>query len=219
MVTGKHPSRIRFAKVAARCFLEQTHSEKELIIINDSSFPVGCSHSQVREIMVPYSLDTTLGDLRNAGILHARGELVLQWDDDDWHDPRRMELQASFWERGSVVLLKQQIRYSFPHNTAYLHKTPKGIVGTILHERNCKVRYPSVRCGEDLVFLRQFRYHKVFQYGSPLYIRFYHGENTLDANYIMGRFAQERNRDRWRLPAQAQCFLRFILDEYYAEVK
>ena len=113
MVTGKHACRRSFSQAAIRCFLEQTHPDKELVIINGGGPPLCSAHPEVREIVVPVGSDVTLGDLRNIGLEQARGDLIIQWDDDDWHHPRRMEFQTSAWEPGTAVLLRQQIRVSY----------------------------------------------------------------------------------------------------------
>ena len=215
MITGKHPSRTNLARVAVRCFLEQTYSEKELVIINDSEIPLAVSNPQVREILVPFSPSVTLGDLRNLGIDHSRGDLLIQWDDDDWHHPNRIDRQVSAWTKGVAVLLREQIRYNSCNGNAFLHQNPKGIIGTILHERRCAARYPSIRKAEDTRFLRQFHLQNVVHSIPPLYIRLCHGANTWEAKFIMGDLAANSVRNQWRLAFQARKQLQFVVKHYY----
>jgi glycosyltransferase involved in cell wall biosynthesis len=215
MITGKHPDRIKMAKVAVRCFLEQTHREKELIIINDGRIALGCEDRSVHEFMLPYSAKTTLGDLRNLALERARGDLVLLWDDDDWHHPARMETQAAAWEKGLPVLLKKQVRYNFLNGAAFVHESASGINGTMLHERNCGVRYPSVRKGEDTHFLAAFPRRKVIDAPPSLHIRFYHGGNTWDGEFIMHEYHSDEVRGKWKLPAADARLLRSVLKKCY----
>jgi glycosyltransferase involved in cell wall biosynthesis len=218
MITGKDARRREFAQVAVRCFLEQTHENKELVIVNDSGLPLGCSDPRIREIMPPFSPRTTLGDLRNIGLQHSSGDLVIQWDDDDWHDPERMEIQASFWEPGTAVLLKQQIRYSTLTRAAFLSDWRHGIHGTILHERSDRLRYPRLRKGEDSVFLAPFRQRKLVDASPVLYIRFFHGANTWDARHIMGNHTGTADSGRSELSQDELELLNFVLKEYYSDV-
>lgn len=213
MITGKDARRRSLAAVAIRCFLEQTHVDKELLIINDSGVPLSTGFPNVREILLAARRDRTLGDLRNEGIRQSTGDLIVQWDDDDWHHPARIATQALSWERGAAVLLRQQIRYSFVSQSAFLFYWPTGIDGTILHERNASPSYPSISRGEDTEFLRHFSKRQLLDCSPPLYIRFYHGTNTWEASHIMGEFASAVNRVSL-LPVDASL-LRFVLKEYY----
>lgn len=216
MITGKRRVRNDLARTAVRCFLNQSYAEKELVVINDGgkSF-LRCNDPAVREIRLRKSSTITLGDLRNVGLANARGELVIQWDDDDWHHPKRIEVQVASWEKGTAVLLGEQIRYSFVHGIGFLYRKRTGIEGTILHERLAKLRYPSVVRGEDTRFLAHFRGRRIVEYPEPLYVRFFHRANTWGVSHIM------RGLERTHLPEQLQLspsqvvLLYRVLNDYY----
>jgi glycosyltransferase involved in cell wall biosynthesis len=215
MITGKSPTRREWAKVAIRCFLEQTHSEKELVIINDGRVPVGSSDPQVRELMIPHSPNVSLGELRNIGLQQARGEFVIQWDDDDWHHPRRIELQLSCWEKGAAVLLQKQIRYNFLDGEAIVYNRLSGIHGTILHEKLEGVRYLNRSKREDSWFLINFSHRKILNCCPPLYIRFCHGANTWNPRHIMLGSKLRCFRNRPKLSPREQELMNFVLLHYY----
>lgn len=192
MVTGRDSTRQPLANAAVRCFSRQTFADSELVIINDG-VPLfsGIPSPRVREVRISRSDSVTLGDLRNIGLAEARGELVIQWDDDDWHHPRRIEIQVQAWNRGAAVLLRRQYRYNLLTGAAIIYDLPSGIHGTILHERQVSAKYPSLRKEEDTLFLKQFKERVVVDTTPSLYIRLYHGANTWDQAHVMGQSPQQ----------------------------
>jgi glycosyltransferase involved in cell wall biosynthesis len=232
MVTGKSAAHESLARVALRCFLEQTWpaESRELVIINDGpyrllaspdSYEVG-GRPLVREVVVPAGRHP-LGELRNIGLDEARGEYVIQWDDDDWHGPGRMELQAGpvLGGQAACTFLTRQVRYSIPQNSAKVFSANR-IHGTVMH-RACSTRYPAARRSEDTGFM----FRIVRDFGPRLiadidpapeecdryYIRFHHGGNTWGAGHIMGIDALLPGS--WRLPVPALRRVRRVLRNYY----
>ena len=63
----------------------------------------------------------TLGELRNASVEAARGDIVCQWDDDDRYHPRRLELQfaAMRVENSEFCFLTDQLHLFAPDRTMY----------------------------------------------------------------------------------------------------
>lgn len=167
---------------------------------------------------MPYNKATTLGDLRNIGLEQARGELVIQWDDDDWHHPQRMEIQARHWRPGAAVLLRRQYRYSLVGGHVILHEAPAGIHGTILHERAIAARYPSLRKEEDTLFLKSFPERVVVDAPASLYIRLYHGQNTWDEAHVMGRSPAMAKFTRPVTAPAELTFLQNTIRRDYAEL-
>jgi glycosyltransferase involved in cell wall biosynthesis len=93
MVTRGDLGILRFA---AECYRRQTWANRELVVVTDRSrvaaveaFLQGEGLPQVR--MVPADEDLTLGDLRNLAVSRSRGEILVQWDDDDLYDPLRLQ--------------------------------------------------------------------------------------------------------------------------------
>lgn len=193
MVTGKSPDRLPMARLAVKAFEEQTYPAKELLIINDSNTPVLQHPSQnMRELRVDKGF--TLGELRNFGLRHARGDWICQWDDDDYYAPDRLALQMVAASGRNAVLLRCQVRYSFLSDSAYVmrwsYKSCPGIPGTILHPNCGALFYPRESRAEDEIFIAEHFPSDVIvinnESHASVYLRFFHGNNTWDENHVMG---------------------------------
>ncbi len=88
-------NRRAFVPRAIACFQSQNYLEKELIILddgNDSVADLVPDDPGIRYVRLPERLP--LGAKRNECVRLARGGLVMHWDDDDWHAPRRIRCQV-----------------------------------------------------------------------------------------------------------------------------
>lgn len=228
MITGKHVSRTDLARAAIRSFDKQIYKNKDLLIINDGDEPLFSNTMplNVREVQVPKGM--TLGELRNVGLTEATGDLVMQWDDDDWSHPIRMGYQVKAWESNpsNAILLRWQVRYSFVTDSAKYwgwttnHPTVPGIPGTILHANTPDLSYRSEKRAEDDHFIEDhFSGHVTVLENSPAreqahyYVRFYHGGNTWDERHVMG----ERGPGGWDLEQGTQTYLKNLLQYEYQE--
>ncbi|HTW91655.1 MAG TPA: glycosyltransferase [bacterium] len=176
----------------------------------------------VREVFVAHDR-YPLGTLRNIGLDVAMGEYAIQWDDDDWHGPGRIELQAApiVREQAVCTFLNRQIRYSIPYNSAKVFSATR-IHGTIMH-RICDIRYAALRRREDTEFMFQFLSHfgaeRVAEVAVPLdlcdrvYIRLHHGRNTWNATHIMGLSVLQPGN--WQLGRDACERLQRVLLDYF----
>ena len=173
MLTGKDRSRIPFCTMAVKCFLEQSWPNKELVIVNHGDWDVslGCPEN-VREFHVER---TTMGLMRQECLDHARGDVVIQWDDDDISMPERMKVQAAPILSGEAeaTFLGSQIRYSLVTNCALVgwNKRNAGIDGTVCHRRRDKYAYQDVKAREDSIFRRHFAKSQVVIQGDRLHVR------------------------------------------------
>ena len=93
--------RLTLAKRAMRSFAEQTWTDRELVIVTAGSgrfvdaLQSEASALGIAAIFVRAAPTTSLGALRNLSLDAADGEIVCQWDDDDFHHPRRIEAQRA----------------------------------------------------------------------------------------------------------------------------
>ena len=81
-----------FARQAIRCYLRQTYSPSELVVVDDGERPVEefcLGQPGVRYIRLPEF--TVLGAKLNLGIDHCRGSVIQRWDDDDYYPPAFLE--------------------------------------------------------------------------------------------------------------------------------
>jgi glycosyltransferase involved in cell wall biosynthesis len=94
-------NRPQLAAQAVRYFLTQNYPNAELVIVDDSSELASRLASDPRIRVIPPATRSTrrrrhsIGGLRNAGCAAARGELIVLWDDDDWHGPTRIGDQVA----------------------------------------------------------------------------------------------------------------------------
>ncbi len=88
-------NRRRFVPTAIDHFRRQGWPDKELIVVDDGS---DCVRDLIPDDpqIVYVRLDTraSIGKKRNLACERARGEIVAHWDDDDWHAPDRLQVQA-----------------------------------------------------------------------------------------------------------------------------
>jgi glycosyltransferase involved in cell wall biosynthesis len=222
MVTG-NPGRRALAEAAIKSFQLQTWDNKELLIVDDSGaeWP---SMPNVRVAEMPQTQERlTLGALRNIGLAQARGDWIIQWDDDDWYHEQRIKFMMGRTKPGYAVTLRRQIRYSFLTNNAFVNKYrfAAGLPGSIIHPKTTG-RYQEIGKHEDSRFINDHfpdRLLVVDNIGPPgpeLYLRFHHGENTWDHSHIMGSYAKKGVENLWHLSADQAKYLKKILKEHYS---
>jgi glycosyltransferase involved in cell wall biosynthesis len=214
MITGMHRARYSLARIAIRCFCEQTYPEKELLIINHGTVRLTNSERHVREILVQKRGHETVGDLRNIGLAEARGDFVITWDDDDWYSACRIEAQMSVQAGNAAVALKTQIRLNLLNSCALYQSCDGGFSGTLLHPRDVPFRYPSQVRGSDTVFLNFFKGNLTILNNEPLlYIRIFHGLNLWDGRHIMHRFANPEIQGQFELKEEHTAAIRQIMHD------
>ncbi len=169
LVTCLMPTRDRtaFALRAVEYFLRQDWPERELIVLDDGSDAL--EHRlppdpRIRYVRVPPG--TSIGAKRNRGVELARGDLIAQWDDDDWYAPARLSAQIAPIVEGSadITALVTGVwldlpTWSFWRCEPALHRRLfRGDVhgGTLLFHRRVwrrYARYPDASLAEDAAFL------------------------------------------------------------------
>lgn len=191
--------RAKLAARAVRCLAAQTWKELELVIIDDGDedyTPIlGSLPFPVTYKRIPPVAGRKLGELRNLGLESARGEMIAQWDDDEWYHPRRIETQVNelLASRAEACVLKWTLMHVDTPDLVdmpYRADAGSGTPGTIVHRRT-RVRYPNLSRSEDAKFLDTIaRDGKVAVLGtdaSHLFIRCFHGNNTWDAAHFQAR--------------------------------
>jgi glycosyltransferase involved in cell wall biosynthesis len=85
------------ALLGIEAFLGQTYPDKELLII--ARTPEAGLADHVRALdradvrLVRAEPTASQGELRNLGLSLAKGALICRWEEDDLHDPRRLDIQ------------------------------------------------------------------------------------------------------------------------------
>lgn len=196
MVTA---NRVTIAARSVQCFDRQSWPNRELVIVDDGEqdYAPLIAHlppERARIVKLPHDPATTLGQLRNRSLAEARGELIAQWDDDDWYHPDRLSVQAAALTGGAQACL---LRATLMHLDApewfdhpYVGGLKPGVPGTIVHRADARLRYPETRRSEDTVFLDQWpRDALAIVHRPELFLRAFHGSNTWERAHFERRVA------------------------------
>lgn len=150
-------NRRRFLPLALTGFLSQDYPNKELLVIDGGTDPVGDLAQSVPGVRyVRVKTTATIGSKRSLGSRLARGEIIAQCDDDDWYAPNRLTYQAAPILHGTADMtgLEGKIVLALPEGefwtiTPALHRTLfSGDVhpGTLVYRKsilNASVDYPD----------------------------------------------------------------------------
>jgi glycosyltransferase involved in cell wall biosynthesis len=197
MVTA---NRGKLARRAIECLARQTWPNLELVIVDDGEEDyrpmleefegrVSIQHHRIKK-----KDDVFLGGLRNISLDKADGEFCMQWDDDEYYHPDRVEKQMRYLlenKLDAVVLRFALMHLDVPEfvNNPYRIDGIDGIPGTILH-RKSSVRYPNQRRSEDTRYMEGIAGQGklgAMESGSHLFIRCFHGNNTWDRKHFFGK--------------------------------
>lgn len=190
MVTGARRGVDGLPQMAVKCFQKQTYEAKELIVINhgNESF----SGKNIREIKVQKTESVHVGALRNMAFDAAKGDWLLTWDDDDWHDPGHMAYQAQRTPEGRMSLLQNRIQHDFESDCALVHRFSSGFGSTMLFPRNTENRYPNWINDSDAWFRCMFFNRVVLDNPPELYVYNHHGANLTPKRRIMGSLTDKK---------------------------
>jgi glycosyltransferase involved in cell wall biosynthesis len=204
MVTLPTPERFTSVRNSIAAFCDQTHRDKELIIVVDpepvsvrttlAEYVTTLRRNDIRILVSPQKL--MLGQLRNLSVDNAQGDVVCQWDDDDLYHPQRLECQFAALMQADyeAVYLRDVMQYFPTERTLYWTNwqltEAGGHPGTLMAKRSVPFRYPVegavASLGEDLrvaLHLKQ-RGRICFLSGMPhLFIYVSHGGNSWDAGH------------------------------------
>jgi glycosyltransferase involved in cell wall biosynthesis len=162
--------RRRFVTQAVAYFLAQDYAERELVVLDDGDDPVADlmpPDDRIRYVRLDERL--VLGEKRNRACELARGELIVHWDDDDWHAADRLSYEVAELDRhGAALCGTPKVLYVEPTaRRGWLYESPRTsrrwISGLCyrraLWEAN---RFAHVQVGEDTRFVSSPRI------GAPL---------------------------------------------------
>jgi glycosyltransferase involved in cell wall biosynthesis len=181
--------RRRFVPQAVRYFQAQDYATKELVVLDDGADPIADvmpDDPQVRYIRSPGR--HTLGWKRNECVNQSRGSVIVHWDDDDWHGPRRLSCQVeSLFEGQADACGVSNMLFFDPATTRGWHYVyPSGnrpwvAGGTMCYtkafwERN---RFRDINVGEDTQFVWSAQPKKLLVLpDNTFYVAIIHPGNT-----------------------------------------
>ena len=191
--------RLRLLKQAIDCYLSQTWSRRELLIVVGGSERYQAAvadhlalleHDEIRLVRAEPGL--VLGQMRNQSLEEARGEFVCQWDDDDLYHPERLRLQYEALARAGAdaCYLTELLQFFADERALYwldwsrfslFGPAAQMLPGSLLARHDGRLRYGEADRGEDITAR-----DNVFQRMKPtglgghgfLYVYRYHGANV-----------------------------------------
>lgn len=199
--------RLDMLKRSIAYYLKQSWPNKELIVVNDGvpelqdairSHVDDLKRQDIRYIFHPTRL--TLGHLRNISVKAASGDVLCQWDDDDFYHPHRLEKQFShmkgcnadasfFFDVFNYFADSRELfwtDWSFQRTQA----PDLGHPGTLMCRRSVSLQYPmdgesAVRGEDAVVQIDLYRRCKVvgLREAGFLYTYVYHGMNTFERSH------------------------------------
>ena len=162
-------NRAEFVLQSIRYFQRQDYAERELIILDDGDDNLAerlPRDDRIRYVRLPGPL--SIGAKRNRGCAEARGDIIAQWDDDDWYGPQRVSAQVAPILAGEATitglmtwLFFDLSRGEFWRCSADLHRrmfAEDVHGGTLVYARQVwqgGARYPDRSMAEDALFPRQ----------------------------------------------------------------
>ena len=203
MVTA---NRLYIAKRAIKCFANQSYPNKELIIIDDGeenykNILKDYSKFEIKYVKVKKQKNSSLGYLRNCSLDNATGDYIVQWDDDDWYHPKRLDIQADILKKGyDACCLSATIMHINSKEYKYhpfIGQLRGGIPGSIMHKKSESIRYSNLSREEDTYYLREWSRKKLYIFGTShnyLFIRSYHGDNTWEIEHFQRRLKNSTNK-------------------------
>jgi glycosyltransferase involved in cell wall biosynthesis len=196
-LTVTREARFASLELSVGDFARQTWAERELVIVHDGDAAfdaklkaLASSHDGPVITVHREPAGQTLGELRNASVDAARGEIVCQWDDDDRYHPRRLELQfaAMRVENSEFCFLTDQLHLFAADRTMYwddwnIEVYPLNLVqGTLLGSKTALGHYSPLARGEDtpliLDLLRRGRRITRLREHGYLYVYVFDGKNA-----------------------------------------
>lgn len=181
-------------------YKNQTHPNKEVVVVDNGHVRVDdlladFDSEEVKYIRIEPSPENILGELRNISLEHATGDYLTCWDDDDWFHPERIEVELQTLKQGydACCLTGNLFHIDTDEfmNHPYRGALPNGSPSSIMHRRNSKIRYPSLRREEDTVYLDKWRDRKRYKSldlsYSYLFVRVFHGTNVSGKKHFLRR--------------------------------
>jgi len=182
------------------CFLKQTYKNKELVITYETNNPYislfnwfAKNYPEIKLIELPESPKKPLGELRNLSIEQSSGQYFMQWDDDDWFHPERIEYQVSqLTDQYKANILTRWLMFDGLTNLAYTSFRRKW-EGSILCSKDIFMKsskYPCLAKGEDTDFINNIIPHIKELDNPKLYIYVFHNNNTWYYWHFQNNFKQ-----------------------------
>ena len=164
------PTRNRpdFVRQSIAYFQRQDYAARELIIVDDGTDDLTPLLPDDERIRYTRTAPCSIGAKRNRACELARGDLIAQWDDDDWYASDRLTIQAEPLLAGEADITGLRARIFFDlerwlfwtcapqlHHRIFVHDVHGG---TLMYRRGLgelATPYPDGSLGEAALLLRR----------------------------------------------------------------
>lgn len=218
-------------KKAVLSFLRQNFKNKELIVVFEKNQQYAKEKinylkkiKNCKVILVEDGLG--LGNLRNIALENAKGDFVIQWDDDEINHPDRIRLQFKnlIYYNAYACYLEDRLHYFYNTNELFIEDGSYGSIndsikqhcpGSVLMKNKKEFKYKNYLFeGDDIDLMKQiFSKHKIATLPKHywLYCYTYHGNNTVNFNKHI-KIAQEKSYDKNFILKNKQFLIKKLLE-------
>lgn len=195
-----------FVPRAIAQFLAQDYADRELLVLDDGADRVpDLMRDDPRVRYMPLERRIVLGEKRNLACRHARGDLIVHWDDDDWSASWRLRYQVDqLIASGADVAGLSRVRFlDAATNEAWEYEYPRSgapwVYGaTLIYTKTFWQRnpFPMLSVGEDSRFVWANVPKRIHAHDDPrFFVGTVHNGNTS---------RKDTRGHRWRrYPAEA----------------
>lgn len=208
-------NRPRLVAQAYSYFQRQRYPNKELIVVADGASLTGILPETDRVRLVEVPDLRTIGEKRNISCAFARGDIIVQWDDDDWYGPRRLDVQVQPLIEGRAditgltcdtlldLATMQCWTCSAQEHSRLFGQVASGTLAFRARVWQDLARYPKQSLAEDAAFLheatrRGARLEAIRNHGQFVYVRHDNNSWCINLNRSCSRSVRSplRRRDR-----------------------
>jgi glycosyltransferase involved in cell wall biosynthesis len=185
--------RRKYIPAAIECFMAQTHSAKELIVIDDGPDRVSDLIPSGGMVRYYHLQDRrSIGEKRNIAIGLAGGDYIAHWDDDDWSHPARLreQLKALIGAQGAIAGYSSMYFIDEAGEKAWIYKgDPNYALGTSLFYTRAYWkggRFLDINVEEDNKFIERAQNSRglVTRDAGDRMVARIHSRNTCDKKYL-----------------------------------
>lgn len=186
--------RQKLTERAVRCFLDQTHAYRELLIYDTGAvpfdLPAALEDHRIFVLRNENSKGHSIGALRNEAIDMTKSDLIAHWDSDDWYARERIARQVEAATFGPTVIGFHNALFFDTRSgriDAWEYDCTRSGLGkvigsSLMYHRDAWVKRPfneHLHTGEDNDFEKRFHVQRLQGIvPSPLMIAEVHGANT-----------------------------------------
>jgi ADP-heptose:LPS heptosyltransferase/glycosyltransferase involved in cell wall biosynthesis len=178
-------------------FLGASDRPGELVIVDDSPHKDSSLMKLDRLRYLKVDSPLSLGAKRNLACQHARGDIILHWDDDDWYAPWRIEYQVSelLKHDADICGLDTLVYYDPRNQRAFRYRYPPGakpwVAGnTLCYKKSFWEKHPfqDVQVGEDARFVWQADPRRILRLENDRFIVAMIHDSNVSPKRTSGRY-------------------------------